>query len=408
MVIWLTAMMADAYRDVFLTGGQVNTDFLSLWYALVTGSSLIPNQNAPAGPEHARGALTFQAVNVAGAAAGGENTYDGPFYRVRSRIEMIDQIDIPAFFVGGWFDLFQRGTPMLAERMRERGVPSGLIVGPWYHNTPGEGLPAAWLPSLEELELRWYDHWLKGKGERPQLPPVSTFENGSGRWRADDAWPPADVRYRRRYLRVKGAEPDLVVPTPAGGGCSRSTAQWTAGNVRAGGLCEEDNRLNDTGALQFDLRVTKKPMELAGPMSARLYVSSEHGQDGQLTLRLEDVAPGGPVRQISAGWQVLSLRKVDRARSLVRDDLLARPFHPFTQASAKAMPAGGAPAKVDVEILPGAWRLEPGHTLRLTVQTADTPHLTPPAPQAAASAGGVYRIHHDARHRSHLVLPVRR
>ena len=48
-----------------------------------------------------------------------------------------------------------------------------------------------------------------------------------------------------------------------------------------------------------------------------------------------------------------------------------------------------------------------GHTLRLTIQSADAPHLTPPVPQALDSFGGTIQIWHDAKHESQLVIPVR-
>ena len=34
-------------------------------------------------------------------------------------------------------------------------------MGPWYHIT-AYGLPASGFPTLDELELRWMDHYVKG------------------------------------------------------------------------------------------------------------------------------------------------------------------------------------------------------------------------------------------------------
>ena len=46
---------------------------------------------------------------------------------------MIDKVKVPAFFVSGEYDLFQRGTPLLFENLNKRGVPTKMIVGPWDH-----------------------------------------------------------------------------------------------------------------------------------------------------------------------------------------------------------------------------------------------------------------------------------
>ena len=51
--------------------------------------------------------------------------------------------------------------------------------------------------------------------------------------------------------------------------------------------------------------------------------------------------------------------------------------------------------------------LRKGHRLRVTVQSFDTPHLTPTAPQAVDGAGGVITVRHGPEHASRLVLPVR-
>jgi hypothetical protein len=63
--------------------------------------------------------------------------------------------------------------------------------------------------------------------------------------------------------------------------------------------------------------------------------------------------------------------------------------------------------EVYVEIFPTAALFAPGHTLRLTLQSGDAPHLTPPLPQFADSFGGTIKVWHDAQHPSQLIVPVR-
>ena len=87
--------------------------------------------------------------------------------------------------------------------------------------------------------------------------------------------------------------------------------------------------------------------------------------------------------------------------------LMTMPYHPFTSASVLPVPSDGSPVEVDVEVYPTGWDLATGHTLRLTLQTADVPHLTASLPEALASAGATLSIYHDAAHPSELVVPVR-
>src|SRR5439155_23612483 len=47
-------------------------------------------------------------------------------------------------------------------RSSDLGVPARLLIGPWTHIAAGNGLPVDGVPSVNELELRWYDHYLRG------------------------------------------------------------------------------------------------------------------------------------------------------------------------------------------------------------------------------------------------------
>src|SRR5437764_5109492 len=254
--------MSDAYRDVTFGGGQVDTSFIPSWLGLVTGLGLLPPTYTPNDPaeaakvlvQHAGGALSFQAAQVIDSTTGGNAAYDGPFYRVRSPIERISKVRIPTFVVGGWFDLFQRAEPLLYQALRRNGVPTRLLMGPWYHITAGQGLPASGIPTLDDLELRWMNHYVKGMpdpgldnapGAKDTIAPITYYENGARRWRTDTGWYAPDVTFRALHLggpsapqspgtlaaaapaRSQGA--DTLAPNPATGVCSRSTVQWTAG-----------------------------------------------------------------------------------------------------------------------------------------------------------------------------------
>jgi predicted acyl esterase len=111
---------------------------------------------------------------------------------------------------------------------------------------------------------------------------------------------------------------------------------------------------------------------------------------------------------MTAGWATISLRALDPSRTVYANGLMTQPFHPYTQASVLPVPSDGSPVEVDVEIYPTAWDLPAGHTLRLTLQEADVPHLMAPLPTALNSIGATLSIYHDAVHASQLVIPVKR
>jgi hypothetical protein len=103
---------------------------------------------------------------------------------------------------------------------------------------------------------------------------------------------------------------------------------------------------------------------------------------------------------------VLSLRALDEGKTVRKDGFVVKPYHPFTKVSKLPVNAG-EPMEVYVEIFPTAALFAKGHTLRLTLQSGDAPHLSPPLPQLADSFGGTIKVWHDAGHPSQLIVPIR-
>src|SRR6266851_774155 len=84
------------------------------------------------------------------------------------------QIQVPAYHMGGWYDIFMGGT-----LRNYAGIKAGagseaarrgqrLMIGPWYHG-PFNGKtgdvdfgPESRMEESDDLILRWYDYLLKG------------------------------------------------------------------------------------------------------------------------------------------------------------------------------------------------------------------------------------------------------
>jgi putative CocE/NonD family hydrolase len=430
--------MGDAYRDVAVSGGQSDTAFIPSWLGLVTGTGALPSTDTlsdPAGSasalaDHAQGAANFQVPVVASAVTGQkvsgyDSAYDGKFYRQRSPLNVIDKVDVPTFIVGGEYDLFQRSEPMLYNALHARGVPARLLIGPWTHLQAGAAadLPADGVPALTSLELRWFDHYLRGTPDPTldkDVPQVAAYRIGSGHYEASSAYPPADTRYRALALSgsaTPGAPGELTAakPTagtgmvpwvPAAGICSESTEQWTAGGAPAEPVCTGNHNVNDYTGVAYDLPVSQQELRIAGTSMAHLYVSTTRN-DAMIVARLEDVSPDGSVAPLSSGWQVLSLRALDKSKSAYADGMLVQPWHPDTRASVLPVKADTI-YKLDVEIFPTLATLARGHSLRLALQTVDEPHANGSVPQTSDGAGGTVTVYSGGKHRSTLVLGIER
>jgi uncharacterized protein len=141
------------------------------------------------------------------------------YWRALSIRERYDSIAVPALHFGGWYDTFVEGTVQNYAALAARAGDDPrraqrLVIGPWLH------IPWAQLNgvrnfgdearnTLDELQIEWFDHWLKGRGGEPPGPPARLFVMGENRWRDFDAWPPPRVRIEEWHLRSSGRATSL-------------------------------------------------------------------------------------------------------------------------------------------------------------------------------------------------------
>jgi len=420
----------DVYRDVVAAGGAIDVGFMPLWLGLVAGTGLFPTvfQNDPqaAGEtliDHLMGLLGFTVPVLPEAITGGEPANDGPFYDERSPKTDIDKITVPAFFISGEYDLFQRGTPLDFEALQRNGVPSKLIIGPWDHlqGSSGDEVANAGYGSLSELQLRWFDHYVRGDADPAldtDIPPLTYYEQGTGAWRTSQKWIGNQLRATTYQLSGSASTGQAmgsltagtatsgtadVLPLPVAGLCTRSATQWTAGITNMIPLdnpCQTDNSWNDNLGVVFRSAPLTNPLAIQGPINARLFVSTT-GTDGMLSVAIEDEAPDGTVSRLTGGWQVLSHRALDVSKSRYLGGQLIQPWHPFTAEAQQ--PMSGVQA-VDVEVFPTGARILPGHRLRISIQGTDTPHALPTLGSLLGT--GVMTIHTGPAYPSSITLPT--
>jgi putative CocE/NonD family hydrolase len=436
--------MSDAYRDVTWAGGNQDAGFIPLWLGLVNGLAAIPADDALSQPKVALNAESQHALDVGefgglvllDAALGGyeamlptalqtfpDQAYDGPFYQVRSTIRNLARVKVPTFIVGGTYDIFQRGEPILFRGLPLSGARKKLLIGPWYHTTAGNGLTAddgsnpvfdtsgTLLPSLNDLQLAWFDRWLKGiQNGIEAFPTVETYYLGAEKWVPDKQYPASRTTYQRWYLSAApgvgaslfagslapaadAVETAVAVPwIPVDGTCTRSTTQWTAGLVSAS-TCENDDRPSELLSATFTTPPFTLPYAISGPIDATIWLSST-ATDAQVIATITDVDPTGASSQITSGTLVASLREVTAAAcgSIVADcsvyggGQLVEPWHPYTRTSQTPL-TPGVPTRLEIEIFPTTAVIEPGHALRLTISTGDFPHETSTLSTTATSAG---------------------
>jgi putative CocE/NonD family hydrolase len=313
----------------------------------------------------------------------------------------------PSLSVGGWFDIFARGTVDLFARLQALGPPAAgrhaLLMGPWAHVNPiqhfvGEvdfGLRAA--PAFCDLGgaiLAWFRRWLADDPGAAPRAPVECFLMGTDRWLTADRWPPGDGRVTF-HLASEGAArgpagDGRLAPGPAGRPGADVLTFSRAGPAPSlgGGLCPEYSG-NRPGA--FDQRplearpdvlvYTSPPLAractVAGSVTAHLFADAEAGEF-DLAVKLVDVAPDGAARNVADG--------IGRSQHL-------------------APPAGrgAGPLALRIDLGPTANVFAAGHRLRVDVALASHPRfdLNPLARDGART-----RVHHGPAAPSRIELPV--
>ncbi|MEW8971708.1 MAG: CocE/NonD family hydrolase [Mesobacillus sp.] len=414
--------MGDMYRDILMSGGMVNTGFIPLWLGLVTGSGLLPPSYTLSDPimgttvllNHTGQLLGFPVSTLSSAITGGDFAYDGPAAQLRSPLAVADQIEVPTFFTGGLHDLFQRGTPLLYEKLKANGVQTKLLMGNWTHGNYGSGLPDDNVPALDQLALRWFDQYLMGiKTNISKIPDVTQFVLGEDRFKVQPGWPHKNVKAEKFYLRsgkqLTKETPSSLEPSrtmlqqPLNGICSGSTNQWMAG-IPDALPCTKDNRLTELGELTYTTAPVNSDLRVSGPIAAKIFAKTT-ARELVLSVRVTDVAPDGTSREITAGWLAASHRAVDESKSRFLDGEMIQPWHPFTRAAVQEVKPFEV-MELDVEIFPSNFVIKEGHRLRVAIGPSDFPHSMSPAPQLLNQLGGIATILNNSKYPSSIVLPL--
>ena len=124
----------------------------------------------------------------------------GKYWAQQDVSTRLEQIQVPALHIAGWFDTYLTGSidGYLALR---RGAGSEfarenqfLLAGPWVHLPWGDRIGDANLGEAANLDtddvlLRWFDRWLKDSGDFSSEPRVRYFALGANEWRSADEWP---------------------------------------------------------------------------------------------------------------------------------------------------------------------------------------------------------------------------
>jgi putative CocE/NonD family hydrolase len=243
---------------------------------------------------------------------------DDHYWRSLSINRRYELIRVPALIVGGWYDVFLRGTLENYVGMRLRGGSEAarrgqrLVLGPWAHGSTYGPYPDHSFPQFEradaldvaDLQLRFFEQWLRGEPDGvDDGPPVRIFVMGENRWRDEDEWPLVRTRHTVWYLRADrrltmegpgDEQPDEYVydpadPAPTIGGPTSLPARGL--RVNSGPL-DQSPLVNRHDVLAFTSDVLDRPLEVTGELTVVLHAATD-ARDTDFVAKLVDVWPDG-------------------------------------------------------------------------------------------------------------------
>lgn len=236
-------------------------------------------------------------------------------------------VNVPAIHIGGWYDCFAQGTVegfMGYQYLGGRGARgfSKLIMGPWVHGAsrisgeliyPENAMPDFPFELFVDMIYKFCeDEDYDGPVDFDSWPAVSYYtmsdptiiDSPANEWRFADSWPITD-EYVEWFLHEDGElckelpvdydplsysyDPDDPVPTVGGQNLNLPSGPYDQSEVE-----------NRDDVLVFTSEALHEPYEATGPISARLYISS-NCPDTDFTVKLSDVYPDGRSMLITDG-----------------------------------------------------------------------------------------------------------
>lgn len=198
----------------------------------------------------------------------------------------LEQIDIPVFIIGGWFDFGGIGTKKAYQHLRKsKNENIKLIIGPWMHQTIGKSTsqnydfgPAAALDFKEKIRI-WFDYHLKAEDNSiMEEKMVRVFAVDTNIWLEGDTYPLRESEELRLFFYTSGK---LALSPPPDGSYSSYTFDPSdpTPSLWYDNMADHE-KIMDTrkDMLIFESTPFDADIQVAGPISATLYASTS-GKD---------------------------------------------------------------------------------------------------------------------------------
>ncbi|HEV8272193.1 MAG TPA: CocE/NonD family hydrolase, partial [Chitinophagaceae bacterium] len=357
------------------------------------------------------------------------------WWKARNARNAMYNIKPAMLVVGGLFDAedcYGAWNLYRAIEKQNPGIHNKLVMGPWSHGqwSSRDGTrmgniqfgfnTALWYQN--NIEIPFFNFYLKGKGTDPNLSEATIFFSGENQWHNLNQWPPANTSNQPIYFESNGAL-SWTKPTAA-----KSSSEYISDPAhpvpytedvhfqRTAAYMNDDQRFASrrTDVLTFQTDVLNEDLTLAGPVVADLAVSIT-GTDADFVVKIIDVFPddfsyaGSAAQQGRAGGGSYPMGGY---QMLVRGEIMRGKFRNSFETPAPFTPNKIEKVKFDLPDV--AHTFKKGHRLMIQIQSSWFP-LADRNPQKFVNIyeaditdfqKATIRIHHDATNSSNIILPV--
>ncbi|HSU27534.1 MAG TPA: CocE/NonD family hydrolase [Chitinophagaceae bacterium] len=359
------------------------------------------------------------------------------WWQARNARNAMFNIQPAMLVVGGLFDAedcWGAWNLYKAIEKQNPGASNKLVIGPWYHgqwatrdgsqigNVKFGSSTSLWYQN--NIEIPFFNYYLKGKGNDPKLSEATIFFTGENQWRKFSQWPPPASQPRDIYLAANG---DLSWNMP-GSGTSFTEYLSDPGHPvpytedvhisRTREYMDDDQRFASRrpDVLSFQTDPLEEDITLAGPVIANLKVSIT-GTDADFVVKIIDVFPDDfkypgditqPNRSVGGSYPMGGYQM------LLRGEIMRGKYR-----NSYEKPEPFIPGKIETVkfTLPDiAHTFQKGHRIMIQVQSSWFPlgdrnpqkfmNIYEAAPSDFQKAS--IRIYHDAANVSSIYLPIMR
>lgn len=233
------------------------------------------------------------------------------FWKDHNILPKLKNIKCATMTVGGWWDNEDLYGALRTYQYIEKqnpGIFNVLVVGPWDHGgwawRPGDWHGTAYFTQKsgewyrQNMQLPFFEHFLKDKGDIAAIKEVNLFDTGSHEWRAFEQYEPTNGTDTALYLTDNGGL-SLTMPIGAGGFDEYVSDPWnpvpytqkiTFNYPRE--FMTEDQRFvaSRQDVAVYQTEPLAEDITVAGDIKPSLFISSS-GTDSDFVVKLIDVFP---------------------------------------------------------------------------------------------------------------------